>query len=32
MNPFDEIAMEEALRMKEAGHLTEVVAMSVGPK
>jgi electron transfer flavoprotein beta subunit len=32
MNPFDEIAMEEALRMKEAGHLAEVVAMSVGPK
>ena len=32
MNPFDEIAIEEALRMKEAGHLAEVVAMSVGPK
>ncbi len=32
MNPFDEIAVEEALRMKEAGHLKEVVAMSIGPK
>ena len=32
MNPFDEIAMEEAIRMKEAGKLSEVVAMSIGPK
>lgn len=32
MNPFDEIAIEEAIKMREAGHLTEVVAMSVGPK
>lgn len=32
MNPFDEIAIEEALRMKEAGNVSEVVAMSIGPK
>ncbi len=31
MNPFDEIAVEEALRMKEAGHATEVVVVSIGP-
>ncbi|MBM3555953.1 MAG: electron transfer flavoprotein subunit beta/FixA family protein [Alphaproteobacteria bacterium] len=31
MNPFDEIAVEEALRIKEAGKATEVVAVSVGP-
>jgi len=31
MNPFDEIAVEEAIRMKEAGKATEVVAVSVGP-
>ncbi|HEX4986039.1 MAG TPA: electron transfer flavoprotein subunit beta/FixA family protein [Burkholderiales bacterium] len=30
MNPFDEIAMEEAMRLKEAGAATEVVAVSVG--
>ncbi len=30
MNPFDEIAVEEALRMKEAGLVDEVVAISVG--
>jgi electron transfer flavoprotein beta subunit len=30
MNPFDEIAMEEATRLKEAGKVTEVVAVSVG--
>jgi electron transfer flavoprotein beta subunit len=30
MNPFDEIAVEEALRLKEAGVATEVVAVSVG--
>jgi electron transfer flavoprotein beta subunit len=30
MNPFDEIAMEEAVRLKEAGIATEVVAVSVG--
>ena len=31
MNPFDEIAVEEALRQKEAGVATEVVVVSVGP-
>src|SRR5215213_5051995 len=31
MNPFDEIAVEEALKLKEAGKATEVVAVSVGP-
>jgi electron transfer flavoprotein beta subunit len=31
MNPFDEIAVEEAIRMKEAGKATEVVAVSIGP-
>jgi len=31
MNPFDEIAVEEALRQKEAGKVTEVVAVSLGP-
>ncbi|WP_280155427.1 electron transfer flavoprotein subunit beta/FixA family protein [Piscinibacter sp. XHJ-5] len=31
MNPFDEIAVEEAVRLKEAGVLTEVVALSIGP-
>jgi electron transfer flavoprotein beta subunit len=31
MNPFDEIAVEEALRLKEAGVATEVVAISCGP-
>lgn len=30
MNPFDEIAVEEALRLKEAGKATEVVAVSMG--
>ncbi len=30
MNPFDEIAMEEAVRLKEAGKATEVVAVSAG--
>jgi len=30
MNPFDEIAVEEALRLKEAGKATEVVAVSAG--
>jgi|TARA_B110000208_G_scaffold103489_1_gene128694 electron transfer flavoprotein beta subunit len=32
MNPFCEIAVEEAVRMKEAGVATEVVVVSVGPK
>jgi electron transfer flavoprotein beta subunit len=31
MNPFDEIAVEEAIRLKEAGKATEIVAVSVGP-
>ncbi len=30
MNPFDEIAVEEALRLKEAGRATEIVAVSIG--
>ena len=30
INPFDEIALEEALRIKEAGNATEVVVMSIG--
>jgi len=30
MNPFDEIALEEATRLKEAGKVTEVVAVSAG--
>ncbi|MCP3663701.1 MAG: electron transfer flavoprotein subunit beta/FixA family protein [Gammaproteobacteria bacterium] len=32
MNPFDEIAVEEAVRMKEAGAASEVVAVSIGTK
>jgi electron transfer flavoprotein beta subunit len=32
MNPFDEIAVEEALRLKEAGKAEEVVAVSIGPQ
>jgi electron transfer flavoprotein beta subunit len=31
MNPFDEIAVEEALRLREKGVVTEVVVVSVGP-
>jgi electron transfer flavoprotein beta subunit len=31
MNPFDEIAVEEAIRLREKGAATEVVAVSVGP-
>jgi electron transfer flavoprotein beta subunit len=31
MNPFDEIAVEEAIRLKEAGTVTEIVAVSLGP-
>jgi len=31
MNPFDEIAVEEALRIKEAGNAEEVIAVSIGP-
>ncbi|OYX64665.1 MAG: electron transfer flavoprotein subunit beta [Sphingomonadales bacterium 32-64-17] len=31
MNPFDEIAVEEAIRLKEAGPAEEVIAVSIGP-
>ena len=31
MNPFDEIAVEEGLRLKEAGKATEIVLVSIGP-
>src|ERR1700761_8536590 len=31
MNPFDEIAVEEAVRLKEKGIASEVVAVSIGP-
>ncbi|MEO6225701.1 MAG: electron transfer flavoprotein subunit beta/FixA family protein [Sphingomicrobium sp.] len=31
MNPFDEIAVEEAIRLKEQGVATEIVAVSIGP-
>src|SRR5215218_688956 len=32
MNPFDEIGVEEAVRLKEKGAATEVVAVSIGPQ
>lgn len=32
MNPFDEIAVEEAIRLKEAGTVSEIVAVSIGVK
>ncbi|KAA5605676.1 electron transfer flavoprotein subunit beta/FixA family protein [Roseospira marina] len=32
MNPFDEIAVEEAVRLKEAGTVTEIIAVSIGPQ
>lgn len=32
MNPFDEIAVEEAIKLKESGKVTEVVALSIGDK
>src|ERR1700729_3592491 len=32
MNPFDEIAVEEAVRLKEKGKATEIVAISIGPR
>lgn len=32
MNPFDEIAVEEAVRLKEAGTAEEIVAVSIGPE
>ena len=31
MNPFDEIAVEEAIRLREQGKATEIVAVSIGP-
>ena len=31
MNPFDEIAVEEALRIKEAGNAEEIIVVSIGP-
>ncbi|QQN75252.1 electron transfer flavoprotein subunit beta/FixA family protein [Croceicoccus sp. YJ47] len=31
MNPFDEIAVEEAIRLREAGAVSEIVAVSIGP-
>ncbi len=31
MNPFDEIGVEEAIRLKEAGKATEVIAVTIGP-
>ena len=32
MNPFDEVAIEEALRLREAGKAEEVIAVSIGPQ
>ena len=32
MNPFDEIAVEEAIRLQEAGTVDEIVALSIGPQ
>jgi len=32
MNPFDEIAVEEAIRLKEAGKASEIIAVSIGPQ
>jgi len=32
MNPFDEIGVEEAIRLKEKGVVTEIIAVSVGPQ
>ena len=32
MNPFDEIAVEEAIRLKEKGAASEIVAVSIGPE
>jgi electron transfer flavoprotein beta subunit len=32
MNPFDEIAVEEALRLKEAGKASEIIVVSIGPQ
>ncbi|MDB5976005.1 MAG: electron transfer flavoprotein subunit beta/FixA family protein, partial [Nevskia sp.] len=30
VNPFDEIAMEEAVRLKEKGKITEIIAVTIG--
>ena len=32
MNPFDEIAVEEALRLREAGKASEIIVVSIGPQ
>ena len=32
MNPFDEISVEEALRLREAGVASEIIAVSIGPQ
>ena len=32
MNPFDEIAVEEGVRMREAGVARELIAVSIGPQ
>ena len=32
MNPFDEIAVEEAIKLKESGTISEIVVMSIGPQ
>ena len=32
MNPFDEISVEEALRLREAGKASEIVVVSIGPQ
>lgn len=32
INPFDEIAVEEALKMREAGKVKEVIALTIGDK
>ena len=32
MNPFDEIAVEEAIRLREKGKVTEIIAVSIGPQ
>lgn len=32
MNPFDEIAVEQALQLREKGHVKEVIAVTIGDK
>jgi len=32
MNPFDEIAVEEAIRLKEKGQASEIICVSIGPQ